>query len=84
MNKLLLNIGFGNSVTKSDVTAIVQPNSAPIKRFIRKKNEEGLVIDSTMGKKLRAIIVLSSGFVVLSAISAVVIQTRFEENKSLS
>ena len=81
MNKLLLNIGFGNSVTKSDVVAIIQPNSAPIKRFIKQKNEEGLLIDATMGKKLRAIIILSSGFIALSAISAIVIQARFEENK---
>jgi regulator of extracellular matrix RemA (YlzA/DUF370 family) len=80
-NKLLLNTGFGNSVVKSEVVAIVQPNSAPIKRFIRKKNEDGEIIDSTMGKKLRAVVVLSSGFVVLSAISASVIQLRFEENK---
>ncbi len=81
MNKTLLNIGFGNSVTKSEVTAIVQPNSAPIKRFIKKKKEDCMLIDSTMGKKLRAVIVLSSGFIVLSAISAVVVQARFEENK---
>jgi len=81
LNKPILNIGFGNSVTKKDVTAIVQPNSAPIKRFIKKKNDEGMLIDSTMGKKLRAVIVLSSGFIVLSAISAIVIQARYEENK---
>jgi len=81
LNKLLLNIGFGNSVVKNEVVAIVQPNSAPIKRFIKKKNDEGYIIDSTMGKKLRAVIVLSSGFIVLSAISASVIQLRFEENK---
>ena len=81
MNRPLLNIGFGNAVTKTDVTAIVQPNSAPIKRFIKRKNEAGEVIDATMGKKLRAIIVLSSGFVVLSAISASVVQSRYEENR---
>ncbi len=81
MNKLLLNIGFGNSVTKSNVVAIIQPNSAPIKRFIKQKNEEGLLIDATMGKKLRAVIILSSKFIALSAISAIVIQARFEENK---
>jgi regulator of extracellular matrix RemA (YlzA/DUF370 family) len=81
LNKLLLNIGFGNSVTKSNVVAIIQPNSAPIKRFIKQKNEEGLLIDATMGKKLRAVIILSSKFIALSAISAIVIQARFEENK---
>jgi len=52
-NKLTVNIGFGNSVVKSDITAVIQPNSAPIKRFIKRKQEEGLLIDATMGKKLR-------------------------------
>ena len=67
--RILLNIGFGNAVEKNDVKVIVQPNSAPIKRFVKKKESEGLLIDATMGKKIRAVVVLASGFVVLSAIS---------------
>lgn len=78
-NKLTVNIGFGNSVIKSDVTALVQPNSAPVKRFIKRKLEEGALIDATMGKKLRAVIALRSGYVVLSAISVSSLQSRIED-----
>ncbi|UCH97074.1 MAG: DUF370 domain-containing protein [Candidatus Aminicenantes bacterium] len=78
-NKLTLNIGFGNSVVRGDITAVVQPNSAPIKRFVKQKQEDGGVIDATMGKKLRAVIVLKSGYVVLSAISVTSLISRIED-----
>jgi len=77
--KITLNIGFGNSVIKTDITAVVQPNSAPIKRFIKQRQAEGVVIDATMGKKLRAVVVLKSGFVVLSAISVTSLISRIED-----
>ena len=78
-NKVMLNIGFGNTVEKSDVKAIVQPNSAPVKRFIKQKLGEGLLIDATMGKRLRAVIVLGCGSVVLSAISVASLILRIED-----
>ena len=81
-NKVMLNIGFGNSVVKGDITAIIQPNSAPIKRFVKQNREQGVVIDATMGKKLRAVIVLSSGYVVLSAISVTSLISRIEDELS--
>ena len=81
-NKVMLNIGFGNAVVKSDITAVIQPNSAPIKRFVKQKQEQGVVIDATMGKKLRAVIVLSSGYVVLSAISVTSLISRIEDESS--
>ncbi|MGD2086814.1 MAG: DUF370 domain-containing protein [Candidatus Aminicenantes bacterium] len=81
-NKMMLNIGFGNSVVKRDITAVVQPNSAPIKRFVKQNQEQGVVIDATMGKKLRAVIVLRSGYVVLSAISVTSLISRIEDESS--
>ncbi len=78
-NKIMLNIGFGNSVEKGDVSVIVQPNSAPVKRFVKQKLEEGRLVDATMGKKLRAVIVMGSGFVVLSAISVASLLLRIED-----
>jgi regulator of extracellular matrix RemA (YlzA/DUF370 family) len=77
-SKIALNIGFGNSVIKSEITAIIQPNSAPVKRFLKQKLEEGNLIDATMGKRLRAVIVLKSGFVALSAISVASLIMRIE------
>ncbi len=78
-NKITLNIGFGNTVIRDEVAAVVQPNSAPVKRFIKKRNEESRVVDATMGKKLRAVILLKSDYIVLSAISVNAIVMRLEE-----
>lgn len=78
-NKVMLNIGFGNSVERDGVSIIVQPNSAPIKRFIKRKQEEGFLVDATMGKKLRAVVVMDNGFAVLSAISAASLISRIED-----
>lgn len=78
-SKVMLNIGFGNSLDRNDVKVIVQPNSAPIKRFIKQKQEQGLMVDATMGKKLRAVIVLGCGYVVLSAISVSSLISRIED-----
>lgn len=79
-SKMMLNIGFGNAVVRDDVTAIIQPNSAPIKRFIKQKLEEGVALDATMGKKLRAVVVLNSGFIVLSAITVFSLISRIESD----
>ena len=78
-NKIVLNIGFGNAVDRKDIRVLVQPNSAPVKRFIKQKQEQGLLVDATMGKKLRAVIVLGCGKVVLSAISVASLISRIED-----
>jgi len=76
--KILLNIGFGNVVERNDIKVIVQPNSAPIRRFIREKEQQGTLVDATMGKKVRAVLALGSGYVVLSAISVASLVLRIE------
>ena len=78
-NKLMLNVGFGNFVVKSALSAIIQPNSAPIKRFVKQKLHDNKVIDATMGKKLRAVVVLSSDYVVLCGISVSSLIARAED-----
>ena len=80
LSKILLNVGFGNSVVRDEIVAIIQPNSAPIKKFVKQKKEEGMVIDATMGKKLKAVVVLKSGYVLLSAISQNTLVSRIEED----
>lgn len=63
----LINIGFGNMVSSSRVVAIVAPDSAPIKRMIQLARDNGTLIDATYGRKTRAVIVMDSDHVVLSA-----------------
>ncbi|MEG2378335.1 MAG: DUF370 domain-containing protein [Clostridia bacterium] len=64
----LINIGFGNMVSANRLVAIVSPESAPIKRIIMEARERGMLIDATYGRRTRAVIVMDSDHVVLSAI----------------
>ena len=64
----LFNIGFGNVVSSSRVIAIVSPESAPIKRIVQEAKEKGMAIDATYGRRTRAVLIMDSGHVILSAI----------------
>lgn len=72
----LLNIGFGNMVSSDRLIAIVSPDSAPIKRMIQESREKGLLIDGTYGRRTRAVILMDSDHVVLSAIQPETIANR--------
>ncbi|MBR5479620.1 MAG: DUF370 domain-containing protein [Clostridia bacterium] len=64
----LINIGFGNVVSAERVIAIVSPESAPIKRIVQEARDRGMLIDATYGRRTRAVIIMDSDHVVLSAI----------------
>ncbi len=73
----LLNIGFGNFVVADRVIAIVNPNSAPMKRLKEEAREMKRLIDATQGRKTRSIIITDSNHVILSAIQAETIAQRY-------
>ena len=64
----LLNIGFGNMISQGRLIAIVSPESAPIKRIITEARDKGSLIDATYGRRTRAVVIMDSGHVILSAI----------------
>ena len=64
----LINIGFGNMISQGRLIAIVSPESAPIKRIITEARERGHLVDATYGRRTRAVIIMDSGHVILSAI----------------
>ena len=64
----LINIGFGNMISAGRLIAIVSPDSAPIKRIIQDVRERGELIDATYGRRTRAVVIMDSGHVILSAI----------------
>jgi regulator of extracellular matrix RemA (YlzA/DUF370 family) len=74
----LVHIGFGNMVVAERIVAIINPSSAPIKRLKEESKESGLLIDATQGRKTRAILVMDSRHVILSAIQPETISSRFE------
>lgn len=73
----LINIGFGNIISANRVVAIVSPESAPIKRIITDAREGEKLIDATYGRRTRAVIVMDSGHIVLSAIQPETVANRF-------
>jgi len=77
MDQSLLNIGFGNTVVADRVVAIVSPNSAPMKRLKDEARDDKRLIDTTHGRRTRAIIVMDSNHIVLSAIQAETISQRY-------
>ncbi|MGD9975890.1 MAG: DUF370 domain-containing protein [Desulfatirhabdiaceae bacterium] len=68
MEQKMLNVGFGNLVVASRIVAIVSPASTPSKRLKTEAKEDKRLIDATQGRKTRAIVILDSNHVVLSAI----------------
>ena len=75
----LINIGFGNLVSAERCVSIVSPESAPIKRMIQDVRERGLLIDASFGRSTRAVLVMDSGHVILSALSTEVLSQRFSD-----
>jgi len=78
MEQLLLNVGFGNTVVADKVVAILSPNSSPMKRVKDEAKEERRLVDVTHGRKTRAMIITESNHVILSAIQAETVSSRFE------
>lgn len=75
----LINVGFGNIVAASRIVAIVSPESAPIKRIIQDAKENKSVIDATYGRKTRAVLVMDSGHIILSAVQPETIASRLDK-----
>ena len=77
MDIKLINIGFGNIVSAQRVITIIGPESAPIKRIIQDGRDKGVVIDATYGRRTRAVLIMDSGHIVLSALQPETISNRF-------
>ena len=77
----LINIGFGNMINASRLIAIVCPESAPIKRIIQEAKEKGLLIDATYGRRTRAVIIMDSDHVILSAVQPETVSRRLNNEE---
>ena len=78
MEPQLLSLGFGNTVVAEKVVAILTPNSSPMKRVKDEAKKDRRLIDVTHGRKTRAIVITQSNHVILSAIQAETVSSRYE------
>ena len=65
----LINIGFGSMVAANRLLAIVAPDSAPIKRVVQEARDRGMLIDASFGRKTKAVLLMDTDHVILSAIT---------------
>ena len=65
-----INIGFGNLISAQRLIAMVNPDSAPVKRLVQESRDRGMLIDATYGRKTASVLIMDSDHVVLSALAA--------------
>ena len=76
----LVNIGFGNIVSASRIIAIVSPESAPIKRLVQEAKDNKVVVDATYGRRTRAVLIMDSGHIILSAVQPETVAGRVDKD----
>ena len=76
MDIKLVNIGFGNIVAANRIISIISPESAPIKRIIQEARDKGMLVDATYGRRTRAVVVVDSGHIFLSAVQPETVANR--------
>ncbi len=64
----LINIGFGSMVAAARILAVLEPDSAPIKRVIQEAKERAMLIDASYGRKTMSVIVMDTDHVILSSL----------------
>lgn len=76
MDIKLVNIGFGSIVAANRIISIISPESAPIKRIIQEARDKGMLVDATYGRRTRAVVVVDSGHIILSAVQPETVANR--------
>ena len=77
----LINIGFGSLIAAGRVLAVVDPDSAPIKRVMQEAKDRGMLIDASYGRKTKAVILMDTDHVILSALTPDAIGERWNEKE---
>ena len=77
----LINIGFGSLVAANRVLAVVAPDSAPIKRVIQEARDRAMLVDASYGRKTKAVILMDTDHVILSANTPETIYARWMDKQ---
>ena len=75
----LINIGFGSMIAAQRVLAMVEPDSAPIKRVMQEAKERGMLIDASYGRKTKTVILMDTDHVILSALTPEALSARWND-----
>ncbi|BBA49856.1 MULTISPECIES: extracellular matrix/biofilm biosynthesis regulator RemA family protein [Fusobacterium] len=76
-----INIGFNNMVMDIRIIAVINPDSAPSKRLREEAKLQNRLIDATLGRKTKTLIITDSNHVIMSAINPETISARIEKGE---
>ncbi|MBN2012736.1 DUF370 domain-containing protein [candidate division KSB1 bacterium] len=63
----MISIGYKNYIAIDKILTIIEPDSRPVKLMVQAARERNMLVDATLGKKTKSVIVTTSNHVVLSA-----------------
>lgn len=65
--KKFVNVGTNSFISIDEIESVSPPESAPIKRMVNLAKDENRCVEVNYGKRVKAVIVLKSGKIFLSA-----------------
>ena len=74
----LINLGFGSMIMDERLLAVLEPDSAPIKRVVQEARDRGMLIDASYGRKTRAVVLMDTDHVILSALTTQALGDRWQ------
>ena len=77
----LINIGFSSLVAAGRVLAIMDPDSAPIKRVVQEAKERGMLIDASYGRSTKSVILMDTDHVILSSMTPAQLTEQWEQKE---
>ncbi len=79
----MVSVGFKNVVARNRIVAVISPNSRPVRLMMNDARQRGKLIDATLGKKTKAVIIMDSDHIVLSANTVDTIAQRIQESNEV-
>jgi len=83
MSRIALNVGFYNFILEDKIVALINSDSAPMRRMIQECRKNGRLIDATQGRKTKSVIFLIGGNVATSALPQDVLLKRMQGEANL-
>ena len=78
----LINIGFGSMIAAHRLLAVVSPDSAPVTRVIQEARDRAMLIDASYGHKTKAVLLMDTDHVILSALDPDTISARLTQKEA--
>lgn len=77
---IIVSVGFNNEINLSRVLTILNPSTVAAKKLVTEARADSMLLDVTMGRKARSVILFDNHTVMLSALNPQTIMERGEDD----